>query len=83
MSALEILFISVQPVGEGGDLLPSALGTLPLPLPLPLSFSEGVVKGDFCSLLGSSLAGALGSNLLASWPEGGQFSVIISFGLGW
>ena len=75
-------------VSEGGGL-PSALGKFPLPLPLPLPllllfpfpFSEGVVKGDFCSVLGSELGSSLG-NLLGS-KVGGQFSVIISFGVGW
>ena len=74
-------------VGEGEGLLPSALGNIPLPFLFPLSFLEGVVKGDSCGLLGSALGsllgGLLGSNSLASWPDGGQFLVIISFGVGW
>ena len=44
-----------------GGLLPSALGNLLFPLPPSFSFSfsvsEGVVKGDSGTLLGSALAG--------------------------
>ncbi|MBA7464988.1 hypothetical protein ES707_00149 [subsurface metagenome] len=77
-------------VGEGEDLLPSALGNLPSSssssssFSSSFSFSMGVVKGEDCSVLGSALAGALG-NLLGSnsLVGGGQFSVIISFGVGW
>ena len=74
--------------GEGVELLPSLLGNIPLPLLFPLlissSLSEEVVKGDSSSLLGSGLGSLLGSNSRAScWPDGGQFSVIISLGVGW
>ena len=88
-----------EAAGEGVDLLPGALGDLPSSFSFSSSFSlsEGVVKGDSFSSLasspggvlanslgsssGSSLGGVLGS-LLGS-AEGGQFSVIISLGVGW
>jgi len=75
-------------MGEGVELLPSVLGNLPFPFPFPLSFSLSKIslllslEGE---LLGSKPPSVLGNalgNALASRPRGGQFSVIISLGVG-